>query len=89
MAMSTFLSAMSMDKVTSGKNGSKAITFIPFPRAYFAVNCPILPKPITPRVLPLNSLPLAYFFLSTLKEVFPSVGIFLLESYTNLEMLNK
>ena len=41
------------------KNLSKAITFIPIPSAILAVSLPILPKPIIPKVFPLNSTPFA------------------------------
>ena len=66
------------------KNLSYAITFIPIPSAIFAVSLPILPNPIIPIVLPLNSTPLANAFFNFLKFESPSSGIDLLDSCKNL-----
>ena len=46
-------------------------------------------KPIMPKVFPLSSAPLAYFFFKTLKSPFEELGIFLLESKTDLETLKR
>ena len=42
--------------------GSWAMTFISRPSARLAATCPILPSPMTPRVLPVSSVPISPFF---------------------------
>src|SRR3546814_17319195 len=50
-------------------------------RSTLATSRPIRPKPSSPRVLPCNSRPFAYFFFRAPKVVWPSEGIRRLASY--------
>src|SRR5690606_4189391 len=51
--------------------------------------CPILPKPMIPKVLPLSSRPLAKLFFKSLKRRSPSKGMALLASCKNREAPNR